>query len=153
MNFLKVVVVLIFSVTILSGCRSEKIEIPRNDYKLLYIQGVDKNGTASDETQKEIQDIDKINNFIKRVDSMEVSEQKSDKINQIIQRLKDSGNYIIVLSNSEKLQGEMYHINIFEDGTFMYQDPYADDNNMKYISIEKNPELYEDIKDLLMISF
>ena len=151
MNLLRVVITLVLSATIISGCSSNKIELPKNEYELIYIQGFDQNGAVGIGTKKEITDTDKIHAFMETVDSIEVSEQQTDKLKQKSQKLNERGNYIIVLSETEKIKGATVYFNMFDDGTFMYKAP--DDKKMNYISTEKHPELYKKIKDLLEISF
>ncbi len=151
MNKWRVVITLVLSVTILSGCGSNKIDLPENEFDLLYVQGVDQDGTVRSGTKKEITDTDKIHVFMESVDSIEVSEQQTNKLKQMSRKLNEMGNYIIVLSETDKRKEETYNINMFEDGTFMYQ--ATDENKMNYVSTEKHPELYETIEDLLEISF
>ncbi len=140
------------SFTILCGCGagSDTIEI-QGEYKFLTIQGVDNNGVVSKETKKEVEDIDKISTFIQKIESVEVTEQKPEKIKEKNKLLNESGNYIIALAENEKLQGKTYFINMFEDGSFIYQDPSG--TRLKYVSIENHPKVYEEVKKLLMISF
>ncbi|WP_273835164.1 hypothetical protein [Guptibacillus sedimenti] len=152
MNLMKVIIVSMLSFTILCGCGagSDTIEI-QGEYKFLTIQGVDNNGVVSKETKKEVEDIDKISTFIQKIESVEVTEQKPEKIKEKNKLLNESGNYIIALAENEKLQGKTYFINMFEDGSFIYQDPSG--TRLKYVSIENHPKVYEEVKKLLMISF
>ncbi|TKD69766.1 hypothetical protein [Pseudalkalibacillus hwajinpoensis] len=150
MNLMKVIIVSMLSFTILCGCGSDTIEI-EGEYKFLTIQGVDNNGVASKETKKEVEDIDKISTFIQKIESVEVTEQKPEKIKEKNKLLNETGNYIIALAENEKLQGKTYFINMFEDGSFIYQDPSG--TRLKYVSIQNHPNLYEEVKKLLMISY
>lgn len=152
MNITKLVMVLMMSLTILGGCENgaETIKI-EGDYRFLLIQGVNSKEIASNETKKEVEDIEKISTLIQKLESVEVTKQKPEKLNEKNKLLNETSNYIIALSENEKLQGKTYFINMFEDGSFIYQDPSG--NKLKYVSTENHPKLYEEVKELLMISF
>lgn len=128
-----------------------KLEIPNQSYSHLHIQGVDQGGVAADTTKKAIQSPDKINAFIEKVDGLEVTKPHKEDILRKLKQLNVSGNYMITLSDDEKMVGKMYTISMFSDGTFMFQDPLI--RKIRFVSKEKHPDLLKEVKSLFGITF
>ena len=144
--------------TFLYGC-GQKVEenggssilnIPNtNYYTYLFVQGVDEHGAASE--GENIYDGKKVEQFISKVDKMEVVKPSSKEIDLKNKELNQEGNYIFALSDSDELENNVYYMTFFKDGSIYFQ--YPDKNVLAYISKEKNPKLLEEVKVLLDIDF
>lgn len=149
---------LILCVIFVSGCKdgastNTSITIPNiNDYTILFIQGVDENGAASSSTSKTIDDAEEIQDFINKVNNMEVVEPSKGELSQKSKALNKPGNYIFALSQIKKpVDQSIYFMNFFEDGSIQFQQ--EDKNEMNYLSKEKHPEILEELKKSLDINF
>lgn len=150
---------MIFSIVLLSGCsnkeeysKSTVLNIPNvSDYTFLYVQGVDDKGMASESTSKLINDNKKIREFISKVNKMEVIQPSNKELNEKSKELNIQGNYMFVLSDSEKMDNKAYAMNLFKDGSIQFQ--HTEKNELVYISKEKHPKLLKELKKLLEIKF
>lgn len=150
-------IVLIVLIISLSGCMGDKeisssINIPNiNDYTVLYIQSVDKNGAASESTSKYITDKNDIETFIKKINKMEVIKPSNKKFINKSKELNKQGNYMIVLSDSKKMDHEMYSMIFYEDGSIHFES--EDENKIIYVSKKKHPSLLKELKSDFHVTF
>ena len=143
----------------LSGClnneensESTKLELPNvSDYSYLYVQGVDENGVSSEATSKIVKDDKKIDEFISKVNKMEVIMPPNKELTQKVKELRNPGNYIFVLSDNVAMDNKVYNMNFFKDGSIQFQ--HLDKNEIVYISKEKHPKLLKELKELLGIKY
>ena len=150
---------MIISIVFLSGCvnkeeysKSTILNIPNvSDYTFLYVQGVDDKGMASESTSTMINDNKKIREFISKVNKMQVIKPPNKELNEKSKELNVQGNYMFVLSDSEKMDNKVYAMNLFKDGSIQFQ--HTEKNELVYISKEKHPKLLKELKKLLKIKF
>lgn len=150
---------MIMSIVFLSGCvnkeehiKSTVLNIPNvSEYTILYVQGVDDKGMASESTSKMINDNKKIREFISKVNKMEVIKPPNKELNEKSKELNVQGNYMFVLSDSEKMNNKVYVTNFFKDGSIQFQ--HTGKNELVYISKEKHPKLLKELKKSLGIKF
>ncbi|MFD1032881.1 hypothetical protein, partial [Metaplanococcus flavidus] len=107
------------------------------------------NGAASNLTSKSITNADKIENFISSVEQVEVTTPPKEELVKKIQELNNPGNYIFALSDGNYEKN--FYIHIFSDGIIHFQSETT--NETIYSSKEKHPDILEEFKDTLEISF
>ncbi|MFE4814721.1 hypothetical protein ACFQ9Y_27080 [Peribacillus simplex] len=159
MKGIKILLSIMISIVFLSGCVNEEkssissvINIPYvNDYTFLYVQGVDENGVASESTNKIINDDKKIKEFISKVNKMEVIKPPSKELTEKVKELNHKGNYTFTLSDKETMDNKVYSMNYFKDGSIQFQQP--DKKEIVFLSKEKHPELLNELKELLGITY
>ena len=151
--------ILTLSIFFLSGClnneennESAKLELPNvSDYSYLMVQGVDENGVSSEATSKIVKDDKKIDEFISKVNKMEVIMPPNKELTRKVKELRNPGNYIFVLSDNVAMDNKVYNMNFFKDGSIQFQ--HLDKNEIVYISKEKHPKLLKELKELLGIKY
>ena len=151
--------ILTISTFFLSGClnneennESTKLELPNvSDYSYLIVQGVDENGVSSEATSTIVKDDKKIDEFISKVNKMEVIMPPNKELIQKVKELRNPGNYIFVLSDNVAMDNKVYNMNFFKDGSIQFQ--HLDKNEIVYLSKEKHPILLKELKELLGIKY
>ncbi|MFF2878691.1 hypothetical protein ACFVR2_20460 [Gottfriedia sp. NPDC057991] len=123
------------------------------------VQGVDK-GVSSEKTSMSIKNNKKIEDFIEKVNKMEVVQPSKEELIKKNKELNNKGNYIFVLSDKESMSNKVYIMNFFKDGRIIFQKPNGkkvssngEGQEMMYWSKVKHPELLTDLKNLLNIKF
>lgn len=160
MKGIRALLYVMISITFLSGCvnkeeNSESIvlNIPSvNDYTVLYIQPIDKNGGTSESNEVVINDKKKILELIDKVNKMEVVKSPSKDFNERVKKLKQQQGYLVSLSDPEHTTDKQFFMIFFKDGSIQFQYPGENKKGfVLYLSTEKHPELLEDFKELLKL--
>ncbi|MFJ7311133.1 hypothetical protein [Peribacillus frigoritolerans] len=141
--------------------KSKILEIPNEDeYTTLLVQGVDEDGVTSQSTSKVITDINEIQDFIEKVNKLEVVQPPNKELLEKSKELNKKGNYFFVLSDKETMDNKVYTINFFSDGRIMFQEPNGKkqeingaEQKMMYLSKEKHTDVLLELKELLNIKF
>ncbi len=160
MKGIRALIYVMISIVFLSGCvnkeeNSESIalNIPNvNDYTVLYIQPIDKNGGTSEVNEIVINDKKKILELIDKVNKMKVVKSPSKDFNERAKKLKQQQGYLVSLSDPEHTSDKQFFMIFFNDGSIQFQ--YPDENKkgfVLYLSKEKHPEQLEDLKELLKL--
>jgi len=91
--------------------KTKILEIPNtSEYVILRVQGVDK-GVSSGETSMTIKDNKKIDEFIVKVNKMEVVQPPKDELMEKSKELNNKGNYFFILSDKESMDNKVYIMN------------------------------------------
>ncbi|MEH7403764.1 MULTISPECIES: hypothetical protein [Bacillaceae] len=169
MKYIQRISVIILITILLCACQSKSadvkaktkiLEIPNtSEYVILKVQGVDK-GVASEETSRTIKSSKQIEEFIEKVNKMEVVQPSKDELMEKNKELNNKGNYIFALSDKESMDNKVYTMNFFKDGRIIFQKPNGKKvssngggQKMMYWSKTKHPELLTELKNLLNIKF
>lgn len=169
MKYIQRVSVILLITILLCACQSNSVdvqmkskmlEIPNtSEYVILRVQGVDK-GVSSGETTMTIKNNKKIDEFIEKINKMEVVQPSKDELTEKSKELNNKGNYFFILSDKESLDNKVYIMNFFKDGRIIFQKPngkkissIGEGQKMMYWSKVKHPELLTELKNLLNIKF
>ncbi|MEH7450912.1 hypothetical protein [Gottfriedia acidiceleris] len=169
MKYIQRVSVIILITILLCACQSKSVdvqmktkilEIPNtSEYVILRVQGVDK-GVSSGETSMTIKNNKKIDEFIEKVNKMEVVQPPKDELMEKSKELNNKGNYFFILSDKESMDNKVYIMNFLKDGRIIFQKPngkkvssIGEGQKMMYWSKVKHPELLAELKNLLNIKF
>lgn len=169
MKYIQRVSVILLITILLCACQSNSVdvqmkskmlEIPNtSEYVILRVQGVDK-GVSSGETSMTIKNNKKIDEFIEKINKMEVVQPSKDELTEKSKELNNKGNYFFILSDKESLDNKVYIMNFFKDGRIIFQKPngkkissIGEGQKMMYWSKVKHPELLTELKNLLNIKF
>ena len=160
MKGIRALIYVMISIVFLSGCvnkeensESTALNIPNvNDYTVLYIQPIDKNGGTSEANEIVINDKKKILELIDKVNKMEVVKSPSKDFNERAKKLKQQQGYLVSLSDPEHTSDKQFFMFFFNDGSIQFQYPAENKNGfVLYLSKEKHPEQLEDLKELLKL--
>lgn len=164
MKYIQRVSVILLITILLCACQSKSddkiLEIPNtSEYVILMVQGVNK-GVSSEETSMTIKDNKKIEEFIEKVNKMEVVQPSKEELMKKNKELNNKGNYFFILSDKESMDNKVYIMNFFKDGRIIFQKPNGkkvtsngQGQEMMYWSKVKHPELLTELKNQLNIKF
>ncbi|WP_430489175.1 hypothetical protein [Rossellomorea marisflavi] len=139
---------------ILAGCSAKEETIAFEDKQFastLVIQKVEHNASTEEKT-KMVTEEDKIEKTLTQMEGLEVEEISQDSF---VKKLKSKSSYTFVfLGPDQKESGKgKYAFAILEDGTILFNFTEVEDPGSTMISKQKQPEVLEELKEKLDVSF
>jgi len=139
---------------ILAGCSAKEETIAFKDKQFantLIVQKVE-NNTSTEEQTKMITEKDTLEKVLTQVEGLEVEEISQDSF---MKKLKSKSSYTFVfLGPDQKESGKgKYAFAILEDGTILFNFAEVEDPGSTMISKQKQPQVLEELKSQLDVSF